>query len=184
MSNPFHKGLCGCRFVVPINPEHTNQLSEDWDQLMKWVEPDVLLLGWNENLQPHEPFVKWVRQEWSKWFFWWEKTILSRLHLAYTVTWAGCASYLLKPNPCCLCRLWCGPWRLNDEPLYAQHRSSNTISLKSQVTREKKWWMMAWLIRTYEISYSITVDIIWNQAVFLPCTWNTEAALSHYEDTA
>ena len=33
----------------------TNQLSEDWDQLSKWVRFGVLLLGWKENLQPHDP---------------------------------------------------------------------------------------------------------------------------------
>ena len=35
--------------------DSTNQLSADWDQLINCVEPGVLLLGWNENLQPHDP---------------------------------------------------------------------------------------------------------------------------------
>ena len=49
---------CACRFLFePIKSRHdsTNQLSEDWDQLIKWVEPGVILFGWNEK-----PAAKWT----------------------------------------------------------------------------------------------------------------------------
>ena len=35
----------------------THQLFEIGDRLIKQVESGVLLLDWNENLQPHQPFV-------------------------------------------------------------------------------------------------------------------------------
>ena len=36
----------------------TNQLSADCDQMIEWVRSGVLLLGWRENLQPHQHFVE------------------------------------------------------------------------------------------------------------------------------
>lgn len=43
-------------FFVPTNFNQGApliQLIEDGDQLIQWVEPGLILLGWNENLQPH-----------------------------------------------------------------------------------------------------------------------------------
>ena len=51
------KGRVAAGFCSNQSRAHslTNQLSQDWDQLIKWVRSSALLLSWKENLQPHDP---------------------------------------------------------------------------------------------------------------------------------